>query len=180
MGPRSPPPRRSSGRPVGGSGRIGCTPSSPHCSTGSCTAANSASLRRWTTSSGRPVGRLWPGCSSPARAQYPRRGTTITRPSTWLKQHIPIRTFADWDDARPGSCQVDLVAHYGGSTEGFYLHTLCDVDVATSWVELQALGGKGHYRVAAGVQAVRQRLRVTLAGLDCDKTYSNLEIPRFP
>jgi hypothetical protein len=105
---------------------------------------------------------------APARAQYPRRSATTTRPSTWLKQHIPIRTFADWDDARPGFCQVDLVAHCGGSTQGFYLHTLCAVDVATSWVELQALWGKGHYRVAAGVQAVRQRLPVTLVGLDSD------------
>ena len=104
----------------------------------------------------------------PARAQYPRRGAATTRPSSWLKQQIPIRTFADWDDARPGFCQVDLVAHCGSSTKGFYLCTLCAVDVATSWVELHALWGKGHYRVAAGVQAVRERLPVPLAGLDSD------------
>ena len=103
-----------------------------------------------------------------ARARYPRRGATTTTPSTWLKQQIPIRTFTDWDDARPGFCQVDLVAHCGTSTRGFYLHTLCAVDVVTSWVELQALWGKGHYRVAAGVQAVRERLPIPLAGLDSD------------
>jgi hypothetical protein len=103
-----------------------------------------------------------------ARAQYPRRSATATHPSTWLKQQIPIRTFADWDDARPGFCQVDLVAHCGGSSQGFYLHTLCAVDVVTSWVELQALWGKGHYRVTAGVQAVRERLPVAPAGLDSD------------
>lgn len=103
-----------------------------------------------------------------ARAQYPRRGASTTHPSSWLKQQIPIRTFADWDDARPGFCQVDLVAHCGSSTKGFYLHTLCAVDVATSWIELQALWGKGHYRVAAGVQAMRTRWPVPLAGLDSD------------
>ena len=103
-----------------------------------------------------------------ARARYPRRGATTTHPSTWLKQQIPIRTFADWDDARPGFCQIDLVAHCGSSSKGFYLYTLCAVDVVTSWVELQALWGKGHYRVAAGVQAVRERLPVALAGLDSD------------
>jgi hypothetical protein len=103
-----------------------------------------------------------------ARAQFPRRGAATTHPSSWLKHQIPIRTFADWDDARPGFCQVDLVAHCGGSTQGFYLYTLCAVDVATSWVELQALWGKGHYRVAAGVQAVRERLPVPLVGLDSD------------
>jgi len=105
---------------------------------------------------------------APARAQYPRRGAATTRPSSWLKQQIPIRTFADWDDARSGFCQVDLVAHCGSSTRGFYLHTLCAVDVATSWVELQALWGRGHYRVAAGVQTVRERMPVPLAGLDSD------------
>ena len=104
----------------------------------------------------------------PARARFPRRGAATTRPSSWLKQQIPIRTFAEWDDAHPGFCQVDLVAHCGSSTRGFYLHTLCAVDVATSWVELQALWGRGHYRVAAGIQAVRERLPVMLAGLDSD------------
>ena len=103
-----------------------------------------------------------------ARDQYPRRGATTTHPSPWLTPQIPIRTFADWDDARPGFCQVDLVAHCGSSSKGFYLYTLCAVDVVTSWVELQALWGKGHYRVAAGVQAVRERLPVALAGLDSD------------
>jgi hypothetical protein len=103
-----------------------------------------------------------------ARAQYPRRGASTTHPSSWLKQQIPIRTFADWDDARPGFCQVDLVAHCGSSSKGFYLHTLCAVDVATSWVDLQALWGKGHYRVAAGVQALRTRWPVPLVGLDSD------------
>ena len=33
---------------------------------------------------------------APARAQYPRRGVTITRPGTVLKHEIPIRTFTEW------------------------------------------------------------------------------------
>src|SRR5439155_19344655 len=90
-----------------------------------------------------------------ARAQFPRRGAATTHPSSWLKQQIPIRTFADWDDARPGFYQVDLVAHCGSSTKGFSLHPLRAVDGATSWIELQALGGKGHSRVAAGGHAAR-------------------------
>jgi hypothetical protein len=105
---------------------------------------------------------------APARARYPRRGASTTTPSTWLKPQIPLRTFTDWDDARPGVCQVDLVAHCGTSTTGFYRHTLGAVAVVTSRVELQALWGKGHYRVKAGVQAVRERLPIPLAGLDSD------------
>ena len=31
-----------------------------------------------------------------------------------LKQQTPIRTFAQWDEAKPGFLEVDLVAHCGG------------------------------------------------------------------
>jgi hypothetical protein len=105
---------------------------------------------------------------APARARYPLRGATTTRPSTWLKQQIPIRTFTEWSDAAPGFCEVDLVAHCGPSTKGFFLFTLCAVDIATSWVELQALWGKGQHRVTAAVHEVRGRWPVPLRGLDSD------------
>jgi hypothetical protein len=103
-----------------------------------------------------------------ARAQFPPRGATTTRAGTWLKHEIPIRTFTEWDDARPGFCEVDLVAHCGTSTQGFYLCTLCAVDVATTWVELEAVWGKGQQRVGTAVHHVRARLPVPLAGLDSD------------
>jgi hypothetical protein len=105
---------------------------------------------------------------APARAQYPRRGATSTRPGSWLRQEIPIRTFTEWDDARPGFCEVDLVAHCGSSTEGFYLCTLCAVDIATMWVELEAVWGKSQVRVGGAIHHVWQRLPVPLVGLDSD------------
>jgi hypothetical protein len=101
-----------------------------------------------------------------ARAQYPRRGATITHPSHLLRQEIPIRTFTDWDDARPGFLEVDLVAHWGSSTQGFYLCTLCAVDIRTAWVELDAVWGKNQERVGSAVHRVRERLPVPLVGLD--------------
>ncbi len=105
---------------------------------------------------------------APARAQRPPRGVSTTRVGTWLKHEIPIRTFTEWDDARPGFCEVDLVAHCGSSTEGFYLCTLCAVDIATAWVELQAVWGKGQDRVGGAIHRVRERLPVPLVGLDSD------------
>jgi hypothetical protein len=105
---------------------------------------------------------------APARAQYPPRGATTTRPGTWLKHEIPIRTFTEWDDARPGFCEVDLVAHCGSSTQGFYLCTLCAVDIATTWVELEAVWGKGQRRVGGAIHHVWERLPVPLVGLDSD------------
>jgi hypothetical protein len=105
---------------------------------------------------------------APARAQYPRRGVTITRPGTVLKHEIPIRTFTEWDEARPGFLEVELVAHCGTHTEGFSLCTLCAVEIATAWVELDAVWGKGQERVGGAVDHVRTRLPIPLVGLDSD------------
>jgi hypothetical protein len=86
---------------------------------------------------------------APARATRPPRGATTTRAGTWLRHEIPIRTFTEWEGAGPGFFEIDLVAHCGSSTKGFYLCTLCAVDIATAWVELEAVWGKGQERVAA-------------------------------
>jgi hypothetical protein len=105
---------------------------------------------------------------APARARLPRRGATLTHPSAWLRHEIPIRTFTEWDDARPGFCEVDLVAHCGSSTQGFYLCTLCAVDIATAWVELEAVWGKSQDRVGSAIHHVWERVPVPLVGLDSD------------
>ena len=105
---------------------------------------------------------------APARAQYPLRGATSTRPGTVLRHEIPIRPFTEWADARPGFLEVDLVAHCGASTKGFYLCTLCAVDIATAWVELEPVWGKGQIRVGGAVDHVRTRLPMRLLGLDSD------------
>ena len=104
----------------------------------------------------------------PARAQYPPRGATLTRPGAILKHEIPIRTFSEWTDTRPGFLEIDLVAHCGPTTAGFYLCTLCAVDIATAWVELEPVWGKGQVRVGGAVDHVRTRLPMPLLGLDSD------------
>ena len=79
----------------------------------------------------------------PYRHRGLRRPFSTTKPGSLLKASIPIRTFADWDEKRPGFLEVDLVAHCGESTEGLYLNTLSAVDVATGWVECQGAGESG-------------------------------------
>jgi hypothetical protein len=105
---------------------------------------------------------------APARAARPPRGRGITRAGTWLKHQIPVRTFADWDDARPGFLEGDLVAHCGPSTLGFYLCTLCAVDIVTGWTELEPVWGKGQERVGSAIHHARQRLPMPLLGWDSD------------
>jgi len=70
----------------------------------------------------------------------PRSGT---KPGTLLKHQIPIRTFSDWDDARPGFVEIDLVAHCGGDARGDFCQTLCMTDVASGWSEAQAVVEQG-------------------------------------
>jgi len=97
-----------------------------------------------------------------------RRPLSTTRPGSLLKSSIPIRTFADWTDERPGFLEVDLVAHCGDSAEGFYLYTLSSVDIATGWVECRVVWGKGQDRVGSAIHHVSQRLPFPLRGLDSD------------
>ena len=104
----------------------------------------------------------------PCRRLGGRRGLTTTRPGSLLKSSIPIRTFADWQENKSGFLEVDLVAHCGESTEGFYLNTLCAVDVASGWTECLPVWGKGQIRVKTAVHRARQRLPFTLLGVDSD------------
>lgn len=97
-----------------------------------------------------------------------RRPFSTTKPGSLLKSSIPIRTFADWTEERPGFLEVDLVAHCGESTEGFYLTTLCAVDVASGWSECVEVWGKGQERVGGAVHRMRSRLPFPLLGLDSD------------
>ncbi len=97
-----------------------------------------------------------------------RRGLSTTKPGTLLKNSIPVRTFSDWNENKPGYLEADLVAHCGDSAEGFYLTTLSTVDVATGWCEPVAVWGKGQDRVGGAIYDVRKRLPMPLLGLDSD------------
>ncbi len=96
------------------------------------------------------------------------RPLTTTKPGTLLKKSIPIRTFADWTEDRPGFLEIDLVAHCDENTEGFYLNTLSAVDVASGWSDCTGVWGKGQERVGAAIHQLRGRLPFPLLGLDSD------------
>ena len=104
----------------------------------------------------------------PCRKLGGRKALSTTKPGSLLKSSIPIRTFADWQENRPGFMETDLVAHCGESTEGFYLNTLCAVDVASGWMECLAVWGKGQERVKTAVHRMRQSLPFPLLGVDSD------------
>jgi hypothetical protein len=104
----------------------------------------------------------------PARRRRRGRGRSTTRAGALLKHQIPIRTFADWNEARPGFTEIDLVAHCGQSTRGEYLNTLSVVDVATGWLECGAVTYRSQREVFAALETLRQRLPFGLLGIDSD------------
>jgi len=104
----------------------------------------------------------------PHRRLGGRRPLSTTRPGSLLKRAIPIRTFADWEEDQPGFMETDLVAHCGDNVEGFYLNTLCAVDVASSWTECLVVWGKLQERVRQAVHQMRGRLPFPLLGIDSD------------
>ena len=104
----------------------------------------------------------------PYRKLGGRKPVSTTRPGSLLKNAVPIRTFADWEEKKPGFMETDLVAHCGESAEGFYLNTLCAVDVASGWTECLPVWGKWHERVRQSVHRMRQLLPFALLGIDSD------------
>ena len=104
-----------------------------------------------------------------------------TKPGSLLKQQIPIRTFADWDDAQPGFGEVDLVQHEGGNSSGFFACSLNFTDVATAWIGLRAVPTKAQVHVFGALQEIRGELPFPLLGLDSDNggEFINDELVRY-
>jgi hypothetical protein len=100
--------------------------------------------------------------------RQPARGVSTTKRGTLLKHQVPVRTFAQWDDVRPGFLEADSVAHCGGSIEGAYLHTLTLTDVATGWTECLALLHRTQHAVLQALDQARRLLPFPLLGLDTD------------
>jgi hypothetical protein len=106
-------------------------------------------------------------CLKNARYSSPK-GISTTKPGTLLKKMIPVRTWHDWDDTRPGFMEMDLVAHCGDNAAGQFIYTLTAVDVATGWTECLAIPNKTQIAVSNAIRAMRLRLPFPLLGIDCD------------
>jgi hypothetical protein len=99
-----------------------------------------------------------------------RKSRSFTKPGTLLKHQIPIRTWADWTEDKPGFCEMDLVDHSGGVIIRGADHawTLCFTDVKTTWTECVATPNKAQVHVFDAICRARQRLPFPLLGIDSD------------
>ena len=104
----------------------------------------------------------------PPRDRGRVRGLSTTKAGSLLTHQVPVRTFAAWDDVRPGFMEADLVAHCGGNASGSFPYTLVLTDVATGWTECVALLHRSQDAVTRGLEQVRRLLPMPLIGMDTD------------
>ena len=118
---------------------------------------------------------------APSRRQFELRGRSGTRPGTLLKRQIPIRTFTEWDNARPGFLEIDLVGHDGGVASGDFCQTLDVTDVASGWTETQAVPNKAQVWVFQALKDIRVCLPFALLGIDSDNgsEFINQQLLRY-
>lgn len=96
------------------------------------------------------------------------KGRKGTKPGTLLKNSIPIRTFADWDDARPGFTEVDLVGHDGGNASGDFIQSLNFTDIATCWDRAAACINKAQVHIFKALREIIARFPFRILGIDSD------------
>jgi hypothetical protein len=95
-------------------------------------------------------------------------GLSTTKPGVLLKHQIPLRTFSDWEDARVGFFEVDLVAHCGTTIAGTFLWSLVMTDIASGWTECFALLRRSGKAVVQGIRHIKQDLPFPILGIDTD------------
>ena len=105
---------------------------------------------------------------APERAKLISRGRSHTKPGTLLKSQIPIRTWADWDDAVPGFVEIDLVGHEGGHNSGEFCFTLTVTDIATGWTVNRSVRNKAEKWVFEALMHVGRVFPFPILGIDSD------------
>lgn len=105
---------------------------------------------------------------APERAKMLPRGRSHTKPGSLLKSQIPIRTWAEWDDAAPGFVEIDLVAHDGGVASGEYCYTLTVTDIATGWTVNRSVRNKAEKWVVAALEHATSVFPFPILGIDSD------------
>jgi len=96
------------------------------------------------------------------------RSKSNTRRGSLLKHQIPVRTFTDWNESRPGFLEADCVAHCGSSMGGTFVQSLVLTDVLTGWTECIPLLYKDMEFVVHAFDKARIRFPFPILGLDTD------------
>lgn len=95
-------------------------------------------------------------------------GRSHTKPGSLLKSQIPIRTWSEWDENRPGFVEIDLVGHEGGNSFGEFCFTLTVTDVATGWTVNRSIPNKAAIHVVEAIKHITALFPFPILGIDSD------------
>lgn len=102
------------------------------------------------------------------RAAMRVKGRATTKPGTLLRSKIPVRTFAEWSENKPGFFELDLVGHCGGTGRGEFLYTLNMTDVFSGWIALGVMKGRGERGTLDAVKSASKQIPFRVRGIDSD------------
>ncbi len=91
-----------------------------------------------------------------------------TKPGSLLKSQIPIRTWSEWDEGRPGFVEIDLVGHEGGNSFGEFCFTLTMTDIATGWTINRSVPNKAAIHVIEAISYASGLFPFPILGIDSD------------
>lgn len=115
------------------------------------------------------------------RKKMALRGRSHTKPGSLLKSQIPVRTWAEWDDAVPGFVEIDLVGQEGGVSQGEFCFTLTVTDISTGWTVNRSVRNTAQKHVFAALMHVMEVFPFPIIGIDSDNgsEFINQELLRF-
>lgn len=90
-----------------------------------------------------------------------------TKPGHIIRSQIPIRCSSS-GVTKPGSLELDTVAHCGDSSAGEFIYTVNSVDIATCWVSRRAVLGKGQFAVQRAIDDIGKELPFKVLDMDFD------------
>jgi len=105
---------------------------------------------------------------APYRRLLMPRGRSHTKPGSLLKSQIPIRTWSEWDEGRPGFLEIDFVGHEGGNSFGEFCSTLTMTDIATGWTINRSVLNKAESHVTDALDFARRLFPFPVLGIDSD------------
>jgi hypothetical protein len=96
------------------------------------------------------------------------KGRSYTKPGTLLKSQIPIRTWSEWDEGRPGFVEIDLVGHQGDNPLGEFSFTLTMTDVYSGFIINRSVKNKAAVHVTAAIDYAGKKFPFLILGIDSD------------
>ena len=90
-----------------------------------------------------------------------------TKPGSLLRHQIPIRC-ASWEGTSPGHLEMDTIAHCGSNAAGLFACSFNLTDIASTWVETQAVLGKSENNIVQAFSAISQDLPFPVLDIDSD------------